>query len=193
MIKYWRWSRVIVVYVDLDSNFIRRRVLRNLCLLPGLKRLLPFLENPIFFTIRFHFVKVENGDFLEAAKKVAEPLQLIYSNGGIPDQEPRRLHQYAAKRVLRVQPNPTRHEPRRYLRLSLGRMRRAVILSLVFTNSVEFQALQMGFIELKHWFLLTSMVIIEVVMKYYLLLSTLFRTCEQWTWSSFVTTMLDSS
>uniref|UniRef100_A0AC35GLP6 Ionotropic glutamate receptor n=1 Tax=Panagrolaimus sp. PS1159 TaxID=55785 RepID=A0AC35GLP6_9BILA len=107
LIQHWRWKRVIIVYVDSER----------------LSRLVPFLEKELYAGFRFHFVKVENEDFLKATRKIEEL------------EECANLNKKDCSDFSRI---------------------------LVEMNPADFHnfflaALQMGVIELKHWFLLTSM------------------------------------
>lgn len=94
LIKYWRWSRVILVFAEPESKCaklklaLRIEVVENRSRnqsttnhpLPsihfhspqGIRRLVMFFENDAFSSIRFHLVHVENRDFLSAAKMVKE-------------------------------------------------------------------------------------------------------------------------
>ena len=56
LIQHWRWKRLIIVYVDPDR----------------LARLMPFLEKELYSGFRFHFVRIQNGDFLEATRQIEE-------------------------------------------------------------------------------------------------------------------------
>uniref|UniRef100_A0A7E4VGJ5 Glutamate receptor n=1 Tax=Panagrellus redivivus TaxID=6233 RepID=A0A7E4VGJ5_PANRE len=107
LIRHWHWTRVIVVYKDATR----------------LARLVTFLEKESYHGVRFHFVRVQNEDFLGATRQM-EAL------ADCADLQQRECSEYS--RVL-VDMNPR--------------------------DSYYFflAALQMGFIELKHWFLLTSM------------------------------------
>ncbi|KAI6219195.1 hypothetical protein M3Y99_01669700 [Aphelenchoides fujianensis] len=106
LIKHWRWTRVVVVYAEVER----------------VSRLITFLEKEAYASIRFEFIRVENGNFLEATAKIKQ-----------------------LKECVDVQEDCTEF--------------RRIMVDMNPQDSYSFllAALQMGFIELKHWFLLTSM------------------------------------
>ncbi|KAI6179694.1 hypothetical protein M3Y98_00638000 [Aphelenchoides besseyi] len=106
LIKHWRWTRVVVVYAEIER----------------VTRLISYLEKEQYASIRFEFVRVESGRFLEATTKIKK----LKECDDVQED-------CAEFRRIMVDMNPQD------------------------SYSFFLAALQTGFIELKHWFLLTSM------------------------------------
>ncbi|CAD6189840.1 unnamed protein product [Caenorhabditis auriculariae] len=107
LFTHWKWNRIVLVYED-DER---------------IRRLEQLLESEQYSTIRFYLIKVQEGNYLTAAREVKEL------------EECRVLH---------------RKDCPEFSRLLLD-------LNPEQTNNFLLAALQMGLIELKHWFLLTNM------------------------------------
>ncbi|KAH7726269.1 CBN-GLR-5 protein [Aphelenchoides avenae] len=107
LIKHWRWPTVIVVYSEPSR----------------IRRLVPFLEKEAYSAIRFRFVRVQNGNYLQATKQI---------------------------KTLEDCTNVNLPECSEFSR---------ILLDMTPGDTYEFllAALQMGLIDLHHWFLLTSM------------------------------------
>ncbi|KAK5973382.1 hypothetical protein GCK32_010709 [Trichostrongylus colubriformis] len=107
LFRYWRWNRITIVYEEDDR----------------IRRIEPLLESDIYSNIRFQVIKVQNKDYMRAAKEVKEMEECRYQ-----------------------------------ARKDCADFNR-VLLDLNPEHSYNFllAALQMGLIDLKHWFLLTNM------------------------------------
>uniref|UniRef100_A0A7I4XTQ7 Glutamate receptor ionotropic, kainate 2 n=1 Tax=Haemonchus contortus TaxID=6289 RepID=A0A7I4XTQ7_HAECO len=107
LFRYWRWNRITIVYEEDDR----------------IRRIEPLLESDAYSNIRFQVIKVQNKDYMRAAKEVKEMEECRYQA---------RKDCNDVNRVL-LDLNPEH------------------------TYNFLLAALQMGLIDLKHWFLLTNM------------------------------------
>ncbi|KAL3075711.1 hypothetical protein niasHS_012541 [Heterodera schachtii] len=111
LIKYWRWSRVIVVYRQPER----------------IRRLAIFWESDALASIRFHLVNIEHGDFLSAAKLVKE----LEDCGEVTNRHQQGQCSEFSRLLLDMDPQDT--------------------------HQFLLAALKVGLVELKHWFLTTSL------------------------------------
>ncbi|CAI2353310.1 unnamed protein product [Caenorhabditis sp. 36 PRJEB53466] len=107
LFTHWRWNRIVLVYED-DER---------------IRRLEQLLESEEYASIRFYLIKVQNGDYMKAARQVKEL------------EECRLLHRKDCSEFSRL----------------------LVDMNPEHTYNFLLASLQMGLIELKHWFLLTNM------------------------------------
>uniref|UniRef100_A0A914C6U8 Uncharacterized protein n=1 Tax=Acrobeloides nanus TaxID=290746 RepID=A0A914C6U8_9BILA len=107
LIKHWRWNRVTIVYVETER----------------VRRLIPFVERELYNGIRFHFVRANRNNFLEATRQIKSL------------EDCANVHQKECSEFSRI----------------------LIDMDPQDTYNFLLAALQMGFIELKHWFLITSM------------------------------------
>uniref|UniRef100_A0A183CBT9 ANF_receptor domain-containing protein n=1 Tax=Globodera pallida TaxID=36090 RepID=A0A183CBT9_GLOPA len=111
LVKYWRWSRVIVVYRQPER----------------IRRLIVFLESDALASIRFNLVNIEHDDFLGAAKRVKE----LEECGEMTNRQQQGQCSEFSRLLLDMDP----HDTHQFL----------------------LAALKVGLVELKHWFLSTSL------------------------------------
>uniref|UniRef100_A0A914I6Q9 Uncharacterized protein n=1 Tax=Globodera rostochiensis TaxID=31243 RepID=A0A914I6Q9_GLORO len=111
LVKYWRWSRVIVIYRQPER----------------IRRLIVFLESDSLASIRFNLVNIEHDDFLGAAKRVKE----LEECGEMTNRQQQGQCSEFSRLLLDMDP----HDTHQFL----------------------LAALKVGLVELKHWFLSTSL------------------------------------
>ncbi|CAJ0927228.1 unnamed protein product, partial [Mesorhabditis belari] len=107
LFRHWRWNRITIVYEENER----------------IRRIEPLLEDDAYSSIRFRLVKIQNKDYMRAARDVKELEECSF-----------------------------------YQRKDCSEFSR-ILLDLNPEHAYNFllAGLQMGLIELKHWFLLTSM------------------------------------
>ncbi|CAJ0584483.1 unnamed protein product, partial [Mesorhabditis spiculigera] len=117
LFRHWRWNRITIVYEE-DER---------------IRRIEPLLEDDAYSSIRFRLVKVQNKDYMKAARDVKELEECSF-----------------------------------YQRKDCSEFSR-VLLDLDPEHAYNFllAGLQMGLIDLKHWFLLTSMELATMDMDYF--------------------------
>ncbi|CAI4225801.1 unnamed protein product [Auanema sp. JU1783] len=107
LFRHWKWHKITIVYEE-DAR---------------IRRLEPLLESDTYSSIRFRLVKVQNKNYMKAAKEVKDLEECRFQ---------------------------TRKDCSEFSRVLLD-------LNPEHTYNFLLAALQMGLIDLKHWFLLTNM------------------------------------